>query len=83
MKGLRMRVIQTAVTRLLGIEHPILLAPMGSATGGKLSSAVTAAGGLGLIGSGCANADAIRKELTEAGTARAGIGTEPMQALGG
>ena len=69
-----MPVIETALTRLLGIEHPILLAPMGSAAGGKLAAAVTNAGGLGLIGSGYANADAIRKELTEAGNTRVGIG---------
>jgi nitronate monooxygenase len=69
-----MPVIETALTRLLGIEHPILLAPMGSAAGGKLAAAVTNAGGLGLIGSGYANVDAIRKELTKAGNARVGIG---------
>ena len=69
-----MATIETALTRLLGIEHPILLAPMGSAAGGKLAAAVTNAGGLGLIGSGYANVDAIRKELTEAGNARVGIG---------
>ena len=43
--------IETALTRLLAIEHPILLAPMGSAAGGKLAAAVTTAGGLGMIGS--------------------------------
>lgn len=32
---------QTRLTALLGIEHPILLAPMGSASGGALA-AVTA-----------------------------------------
>ena len=69
-----MPVIETALTRLLGIEHPILLAPMGSAAGGKLAAAVTNAGGLGLVGSGYANADVIRKELTEAGNARVGVG---------
>jgi nitronate monooxygenase len=47
-----MPVIDTALTRLLGIEHPILLAPMGSAAGGELAAAVTHAGGLGIIGSG-------------------------------
>jgi len=36
-----MPVIETALTRLLAIEHPIILAPMGSAAGGKLASAVT------------------------------------------
>ncbi len=69
-----MPVISTALTRLLGIEHPILLAPMGSAAGGRLAAAVSNAGGLGMIGSGYANADTIRRELTEAGNARVGIG---------
>jgi nitronate monooxygenase len=49
--------IETALTRLLGIEHPILLAPMGSPTGGRLAAAVTHAGGLGMVGSGYADAD--------------------------
>ena len=69
-----MPVIETALTRLLGIEHPILLAPMGSAAGGKLAAAVTHAGGLGLVGSGYASTKAIRQELAEAGNARVGIG---------
>jgi nitronate monooxygenase len=69
-----MPVIETALTRLLGIEHPILLAPMGSAAGGKLAAAVTNAGGLGLVGSGYADANAVRRELTEAGNTRVGIG---------
>ncbi len=69
-----MSVIETTLTRLLGIEHPILLAPMGSAAGGRLAAAVTNAGGLGLVGSGYASADTIRKELAEAGNARVGIG---------
>lgn len=69
-----MPVIETVLTRLLDIEHPILLAPMGSAAGGKLAAAVTHAGGLGLVGSGYASTAAIRKELAEAGNARVGIG---------
>ena len=67
-----MPVIETALTRLLGIKHPILLAPMGSAAGGRLAAAVTHAGGLGMIG--YADADTIRKELGKAGNARIGIG---------
>ena len=69
-----MAIIETALTRLLGIQHPILLAPMGSAAGGRLAAAVTNAGGLGLVGSGYADAGAIRRELTEAGNTRVGIG---------
>jgi len=41
-----------AVTRLLGIELPIIQAGMIWASGWKLASAVSNAGGLGLIGSG-------------------------------
>src|SRR5215475_723702 len=69
-----MATIETALTRLLGIQHPILLAPMGSAAGGKLAAAVTHAGGLGMLGSGYADEKAIRRELVEAGNAKVGIG---------
>ena len=69
-----MATIETGLTRLLGIQHPILLAPMGSAAGGKLAAAVTHAGGLGMLGSGYASEAAVRKELVEAGNARVGIG---------
>lgn len=72
-----MAVIQTALRRLLAIDHPIMLAPMGSAAGGKLAAAVTKAGGLGMIGSGQADATTIRKELNEAGNPRVGIGFIP------
>ena len=44
--------IQTRLTERLGITHPILSAPMGFVAGGRLAAAVTAAGGLGLIGGG-------------------------------
>src|SRR5262249_9820669 len=66
--------IETALTRLLGIIHPILLAPMGSAAGGRLAAAVTNAGGLGLIGSGYADTATIKKELAAAGNTRVGVG---------
>jgi nitronate monooxygenase len=69
-----MPIIETALTRLLGIEHPILLAPMGLAAGGRLAAAVTNTGGLGLVGSGYANTAAIPKELAEDGNTRVGIG---------
>src|SRR5215831_16399621 len=72
--GDQMATIETALTRLLGIQHPILLAPMGSAAGGRLAAAVSHAGGLGMLGSGYADETAIRRELTQAGNARVGIG---------
>jgi nitronate monooxygenase len=44
--------IRTRLTKLFGIEHPIILAPMTPAAGADLSTAVAAAGGLGLLGGG-------------------------------
>lgn len=44
--------LRTALTSLLGIEHPIVLAPMGGVAGGELAAAVSEAGGLGLLGGG-------------------------------
>ena len=69
-----MKRIKTALTELLGIEHPILLAPMGSAAGGQLAAAVSRAGGLGIIGSGYADAGTITRELSAAGNTAVGIG---------
>ena len=49
--------LKTKLTEKLGIEHPILLAPMHVMAGGKLAAAVSGAGGLGLIGGGYGDAD--------------------------
>src|SRR5258707_8472872 len=66
--------LRTRLTARFGIEHPILLAPMGSAAGGRLAAAVTAAGGLGLIGGGYGDADWLEREFSEAGNSRVGCG---------
>ncbi|KAF8305655.1 2-nitropropane dioxygenase [Clavulina sp. PMI_390] len=42
--------LQTEITKLFGIKHPILLAGMNVAAGPELAAAVTNAGGLGVIG---------------------------------
>jgi nitronate monooxygenase len=44
--------IATALTTLLGIKHPILLAPMDVISGSRLVSAVSEAGGFGILGGG-------------------------------
>ena len=44
--------ITTPVTQLLGINHPILLAPMDLVADGRLVAAVDAAGGFGILGGG-------------------------------
>jgi nitronate monooxygenase len=64
----------TPLTRLLGIRHPVLLAPMGAVAGGRLAAAVTAAGGLGLIGPGYQGAQWIEREFGIAGDVRVGVG---------
>jgi len=48
--------LATAWSRDFGLEAPIVNAPMGGAAGGALAAAVSAAGGLGMIGVGTAGA---------------------------
>lgn len=58
--------IRSALTELLGLEHPIVAAPMGSVSGGALAAAVSEAGGLGLVGGGYGDRDWLRAELARA-----------------
>ena len=44
--------IATPLTALLGIRHPILSAPMDVIAGARLTAAVSAAGGFGILGGG-------------------------------
>jgi nitronate monooxygenase len=53
----------TEFTRLLGIRHPIALAPMGGAAGGALAAAVSNGGGLGLVGGGNGDPGWLAREL--------------------
>ncbi|MDP1790588.1 MAG: nitronate monooxygenase [Methylibium sp.] len=66
--------LTTRLTARLGIEHPILLAPMGVVAGGKLAAAVSDAGGLGIIGGGYGDADWLELQFAAAGRARVGCG---------
>ncbi|CAN5225517.1 nitronate monooxygenase [soil metagenome] len=73
--------ITTALTRLFGIEHPIILAPMGGVAGGALAAAVSRAGALGLIGGGYGNPKAgyggeawMDNEFRAAGNTSVGVG---------
>lgn len=47
-----LQIITTDITKTLGIQHPIVLAPMCGMATGELAGAVCRAGGLGLIGVG-------------------------------
>ena len=73
--------LSTAITRLLDIDHPILLAPMGGVARGALACEVSAAGGLSLVGAGYADPafgygsdTRIRGEFEEAGEGAVGVG---------
>jgi len=55
--------LRTAFTELFGLRHPVALAPMGGSAGGALTAAVSAAGGLGLLGGGNGDADWLAREL--------------------
>jgi len=56
--------LTTALTRLFGLAHPIILAPMGGVSGGALTAAVSNAGGLGLVGGGYGDPEWLRRELS-------------------
>lgn len=47
--------LRTRLTHHFGIEHPVVLAPMDDVADAHLASAVSAAGGLGLLGGGYTN----------------------------
>lgn len=55
--------IRTRLTDRLGIEHPIVLAPMGGVAGGRLAAAVSNAGGLGMVGGGYGDPAWLQTEL--------------------
>ena len=59
--------ISTSLTKRLGIEHSVMLAPMGFVSGGALAAAVSAGGGLWIIGGGYADPDWLERELALAG----------------
>lgn len=66
--------LRTTLTDLLGVDHPILLAPMDGVAGGALAAAVSRAGAYGQIGGGYCDLDMLRREITLAGDARVGVG---------
>jgi nitronate monooxygenase len=55
--------IETQLTRMFGLQHPIVLGPMGGVAGGALAAAVSNAGGLGIVGGGYGDPGWLRTEL--------------------
>jgi len=62
--------LSTRVTRLLGIQYPIIQAGMVWTAGAKLAVAVSQAGGLGVVGAGSMKPDLLREQIrkVKAGT---------------
>lgn len=58
--------MKTEITRLLGIEYPIIQGGMAWVAEHRLAAAVSEAGGLGLIGAANAPADWVRQEIRKA-----------------
>jgi nitronate monooxygenase len=56
-------VIQTWLTNTFGLSVPVVSAPMAGVSGGALAAAVSAAGGLGMVGVAAASPDQLRAEL--------------------
>ncbi len=56
-------ILRTRVTEMLGIEHPIVQAPMGWIARAQLASAVSEAGALGIIETSSGELDAVRHEI--------------------
>jgi len=69
--------IATALTKAFELDYPIVLAPMGGASGGRLAAAVSNAGGLGLVGGGYGDREWLARELAlvdDAATRAWGVG---------
>ena len=56
--------INNRLTRLLGVDYPIVQAPMGWIARSQLASAVSRAGALGIIETSSGELDAVRKEIS-------------------
>ena len=70
----KISLISTRLTKKLGIDHPVIQAPMAFAAGGKLASAVSSAGGLGLIGSADGDIDWLSEQFEVADNPKIGCG---------
>ena len=62
----RKRFMITEVTKLLGIQYPVIQGGMAWVAEHHLAAAVSEAGGLGLIGASAAPAEWVRNEIREA-----------------
>jgi len=66
--------LNTALTQRLAITHPVLLAPMDLVADARLTAAVSAAGGLGILGGGYGDAAWLTDQLDRLATVRVRFG---------
>lgn len=62
---LHMDSIRTRVSELLGVRYPIVQAPMGLIARSRLASAVSNAGGLGIIETSSGELDVVKDEIRQ------------------
>lgn len=66
--------VSTRLTERFGLKHPVISAPMAFAAGGRLATAVSEAGGLGLIGGGYGDRTWLAEQLALVGSSFFGCG---------
>src|ERR1700752_4631915 len=66
--------IGTSLTTVLGIQHPILLAPMDIVSGAQLTASVSEAGGFGILGGGYGDRTWLEQETAKLQTCQAPFG---------
>ncbi|MFT4581182.1 MAG: nitronate monooxygenase [Gammaproteobacteria bacterium] len=66
--------ITSRLTEQLGIQHPILLAPMAGVAGADLANAVSRAGGFGIIGGGYGDRQWLEAQLNGCDCGSIGVG---------
>jgi nitronate monooxygenase len=57
--------ISTPLNTILGVRHPILLAPMDMVAGARLTAAVSLIGGFGILGGGYGNRAWLEREISK------------------
>lgn len=55
--------MQTSLTRMLGVDHPIIQAPIGGLSNPRLAAAVSNAGGLGMLALTWSDPDEVRAAI--------------------
>ena len=66
--------ISSHLTEILGIDHPLLLAPMAGVAGSSLAEAVSSAGGFGIVGGGYGDRPWLQNQLEGVNCSSIGIG---------